>query len=417
MIPFSADDATRIAGWLGTPCPTVYNGYIHCRNEHEWLTARARGIGASEVGIIVGVSPWSSTYALWWRKKLDWRLPGTESMRWGHLVEDPIAELFAEHVEGDLYVAKPLGHPYSLWHHPVSTWAMCTPDRLAVRREHHDVVPVEIKSDEGGDGWGEPHTADVPTHYRCQALWQAFVLGAPGTYVVRKRSSGRGRVTWYWVPFDSEACLLLLDRAWAFLTSIDHDNPPPVDGSDATADTLKEINAVAEDTFATVDEAIHAEWVAARQAKRDALKAEKLASNRLRAAMGTANYASYTTADGLDVVFAKRRVGKRDGYTVAPGTVDELRGIGSGQHAPRTPLPGGGDDAAPPPQASEEEPRGSDGAGGGMGDSAGSTEEETGTGEDPGRSPLSRREKIARPGDEPEDEMFGMLWVPDERGE
>lgn len=365
---FEDDVYEHIREWLnGVPLDEhMAPQRIPCASEYEWLAARTQGIGASEAGVIVGASTFTSPYALWWRKKLDWRLPQTEGQRWGHLVEDPIAVLFAEEMADSLYVAKPAGHPYSLWRHPIQQWVMCTPDRLAVDRAGH-VYPVEIKSDEGGDGWGEPGTDEVPRQYRCQALWQAYVFNATGTYVVRKRGSGKRRMVWYWVPYDRDDMLPLARAAAAFRQSIEDNNPPDPDGAKATTDTLKDINTVVPETFAAVPATLYDEWSAARAAKREAIAAEALLSNRMRAAMGTAEFATVRTHDGLDVVRVKRRVGKRTGYEVPPGTTDELREVGtSGQRATPDGVRPGDTSDGPAVAAAQEE-------GHGTGDSEGGT--------------------------------------------
>lgn len=354
---FEDDVNADIHTWLnGVPlAENVGPQRIQCRDEHEWLSQRRFGIGASEVGVIVGASSYTSPYALWWRKKLDWRLPQTEGQRWGHLVEDPIAALFAEEMTDSLYIAKPAGHPYSLWCHPVRRWVMCTPDRLAVDRAGH-VHPVEVKSDEGGDGWGEPGGPDVPRQYRCQALWQAYIFNSTGTFVVRKRGSGKRRMVWYWVPIDLDELGELVTSAESFLSSVAGDIPPPPDGGKATTDALKELHAVQEETFADVPADLYTEWSAARAAKREATAREALASNRMRAAMGTAQFATVRSADGFDVIRVKRRVGKRAGYEVAPAVTDELREVGNGQQpqSPDVPRHGHQADSEATAAASEE---------------------------------------------------------------
>lgn len=365
MKPFSVEDNDNIGAWMASLdqiggihlAPEVPAVLIPCQDEFQWLAQRKDGIGASEIGVIMGASKWTSTYALWWRKKLDWRLPTTEAQTWGHLVEDPITALFANEMAGHLYIAKPLCHPYSLWRHEAYGWAMCTPDRLAVT-DRGDVVPVEIKSDEGGPGWGEPGTDEVPAQYRYQALWQAFVFGAAGTYVVRKRGSGRRRMVWYWVPYDEEATLSMLVAAADFLSSIEAGAEPDPDGSAATTEMLQAVNAVMVGSHTSIDHLLYAEWSQARENKRAAIEQDRLLSNQMRAAMGTAEFATTRTTDGLDVVRVKRRVGKRDGYTVAPTTTDELREVssGHGEANPGVPSPGRPDHspAAPPadPQGS-----------------------------------------------------------------
>lgn len=366
MIPFEDQDAIDIAAWLNrASAPHVRAVLLHCETEDDWLHARINGIGASEVGIITGVSTWTSPYALWWRKKLDWRLPRTEGQRWGHLVEDPIASLFAEQVAETTYVAKPVGAPYSLWCHPVSQWMLCTPDRLAVNREDGTVSPVELKSDEGGTGWGEPGTDEVPPHHRAQVTWQTYIFGAPGGWVVRKRGSGKGRLHVYWVPFDPVYLGELKDAAGDFLASVALDQPPEPDGARSTTEALKEINpAVDADAMVDVPAWLFAEWRKARQDKRDAAERESLLSNQLRAAMGRAEYATYRTHDGLDVVFAKRRIGKRQGYSVPPGTTDQLHEVGTHEQrdTPAGVRPGPDGPAGTPPAEERSSDCGPEGA-------------------------------------------------------
>lgn len=336
-VPFEPGQVVELAAWLGgLPTPTVQAVRIECTSEEQWLAARLGGIGASEISIIMGHSSFSSPYALWYRKKLDWRLPRTESMQWGHLVETPIVELFRA-TQPDLFIAVPVGAPYSLWCHPVRQWMLCTPDRLGVDRDGR-VFPIEIKSDEGGQGWGEPGTDEVPEHHKLQVMWQSHILGSHGGWVVRKRGSGRGRVTGYWIPYDANVGADMIDAAEAFLESIERNEPPEPDGSRSTAETLKEVNpSIDAEEMATVSWDLYYEWTEAREAKRDAGKREALASNLLRAAMGRAEFAVTHTGER----FAKRRIGKRTGYEVPPGTTDELREINSGERQAADGVPGG----------------------------------------------------------------------------
>lgn len=327
-IPVNDTDHSAAAEWCGHAVTTSAT-LTPCTTESEWLEARKGGVGASEIGVIMGHSTWTSPFALYWRKKLDWHIPQTEAQRWGHLVEDPIAELFAEEMAELLYIAKPRNHPYSLWSHPDYQWALCTPDRLAIDRSGV-VRPVELKSDEGGPGWGAPGTDEVPQQYRCQGLWQAFVFGAPGTYVVRKRSSGKRRMVWYYVPFDADAVDGMVEEGADFLGDLARGIAPDPDGSSATTAALQEINPIEVGTYANVDSALYWEWFAARIEKNELTKRDRALSNKLRDAMGTAQFATTRSPDGFDVIRVKRRVGKRDGYVVAPTTTDELRAVGSG---------------------------------------------------------------------------------------
>src|SRR5258708_33425854 len=65
--------------------------------EAEWLEARRRGITASEIAAVMGLSPYSSPYALYHQKTGD--LPGEEendAMRPGSYMQGFVAYRFAE---------------------------------------------------------------------------------------------------------------------------------------------------------------------------------------------------------------------------------------------------------------------------------------------------------------------------------
>lgn len=383
MIPFEPEDVRRVAAWLGKPTEPggeelhirdVRAELIRCDTEDDWLTARLGGLGASEIGAVLGLSTWASPYALWYRKRLGWRLPRTEQQRWGHLVEDPIAELFAE-ARPDLYVVKPLGAPYSLWRDRHLPWMICTPDRLAVDPDGR-VVPVEIKSDEGGT-WGASGTDEVPPAVRAQLLWQAHIFGAHGGYITRKRGSGKAGLAWYWVPYDPAEVAPWIEVGNDFLTSIEHDDPPEPDGSRATTDTLKEIHpAIDAGDVAEVAGTLQEEWRTARLDKGAAARREAEASNQLRAAMGRAEFGAVRGE-----VFVKRRIGKRQGYEVGPAVTDELRQVGDGQRQEDGSLQRAVDPGADPGAAQTSPKKGdSDGSAEGTGVGGGEISSEGGSG-------------------------------------
>lgn len=345
MIPFESQVAADIEAWLGMPLWHVPAVQIPGTTEAAWLASRGGTIGASEIGIIQGTSSFCSPYALWFRKKLDWRLPRTEGQRWGHLVEDPIATLFAEE-HPELYVAEPLGAPWSVWVDREHPWMSCTPDRLAVDRDGR-ILPVELKSDEGGPGWGALGTDEVPAHHRAQLLWQCRIFGAPGGWLVRHRGSGKGRLVSYWIEYDEAEAQAAIADGWDFFWSMHHDEPPEPDGSKSTTEALKEINpAIDEGGEAEIPPGLFGEWVASRLLKKEATAKEELLSNQLRQAMGRAEYASLGGRR-----FAKRSISKRAGYSVPPGTQDKLlEVITDGQRATAGDLPAkpGGEDGEGP---------------------------------------------------------------------
>lgn len=73
------------------------NFTIKASNHAEWLEARKQGVGASEIGTILGVNPYDTPYQLWLRKT--GRAPMVEEnflMKAGHYLESAIAQFCAD---------------------------------------------------------------------------------------------------------------------------------------------------------------------------------------------------------------------------------------------------------------------------------------------------------------------------------
>ena len=73
------------------------NYTIKASNHAEWLEARKQGVGASEIGTILGVNPYDTPYQLWLRKT--GRAPMVEEnflMKAGHYLESAIAQFCAD---------------------------------------------------------------------------------------------------------------------------------------------------------------------------------------------------------------------------------------------------------------------------------------------------------------------------------
>jgi len=74
-------------------------------DSEEWHNAR-RGITGSDIGAILGVSPFKSTYTLWAEKRglISDRIEPSIAMRMGTLFEPAIRQLFAEqHPEVEVF--------------------------------------------------------------------------------------------------------------------------------------------------------------------------------------------------------------------------------------------------------------------------------------------------------------------------
>lgn len=206
----------------------------------EWDKARAGlCVTATEIAGVMGLSPWMSPFSLW-HKKAGLPTPPFEMsppIEWGNRLEDAVVGKFTdEHPE---YLAMKTG----TWRHVEREWQRSTPDRLLAHREGgvSDGRPVrlgEVKTSPFGDGWGPSGSDEFPVHYRCQIAWQQDTLGLyePAHLAVL---IGGWDYREYVVPYDATDAKTLRDTAERFLDTIRRGERPPIDGADATYQTIR----------------------------------------------------------------------------------------------------------------------------------------------------------------------------------
>lgn len=258
----------------------------------EWLEARRHGVTASEIAVILGLSPHEdeSARSLYHRKRGE--IPDddedNDAQRWGRRLEAPIADEFADrHPEfgveyGGLYASE--SRP----------WQMATPDRLLFDTQlpeltHAEPVSVlEIKTSGSFDDWGDKDTDEIPDHYRCQVLWQMDVFELNEARVALLVSGRSYRE--YTVAYDKDDVTLLREAARDFLDSVDLGKPPDVDAAKATTEALKHLHPDLDDTEVEIPVDVGDEYTAACASYKTAKENKKLAENRLREIAGRGRY-------------------------------------------------------------------------------------------------------------------------------
>lgn len=285
----------------------------------EWLAARRQGVTASEIAVILGISPFDSPFNLYYKKRgeISEDFDNT-AMSLGRHLEPWIADRWAEaHPEYHVGVT-------GLWQSLERPWQMATPDRLLWDRaagedwRGRDSV-LEVKSSGTYDGWGEDGSDEIPTYYRAQVLWQLDTLGLTEGHVTCLFLSTRS-IRNYVVPYDAHDVELMRDAAQEFLARVDKGEPPEIDHTPATTAALKSLFPDVEDAEAQIDDDLAYAYRAAKADLDDAKAAYDLICNELRAAMGEAKRA---------VTKGGEPVATRSKYTVAEHvrkatTVDKL---------------------------------------------------------------------------------------------
>lgn len=208
---------TAVSDFTLTPAPAY--------GSPEWKDERRSYIGASDVPMILGLSPFGSAYDVWLAKKGGVEIPETPAMRWGHLHEANIAAEYARAFP-DVRLATVGTLPHQ--QHP---WLRATVDRLAMRADGVE-YPLEIKStsEHMGRAWGDVGTDDVPDHVVVQAQVQLMVLGVAWAHVAVLVGHSDCRLP-YLVEADRELQEMILDGCHEFRTKyLLGDDEPPITG-------------------------------------------------------------------------------------------------------------------------------------------------------------------------------------------
>lgn len=273
-------------------------------DREQWLAERRKGIGASEIAAVMGISPWESPFSLYWRKANGWQVDAEEIMRTGTHLEPAIADWWAAEHPTELVCRA------GLYAHPDRPWQLATPDRLVCDPQMHDnpfpedptyeydhdrdafhLAVLECKwVAHSWDGWGEPGTDQIPVHYRAQVLWQCDVMAVDEWHLAALGPGGFRSYTGTTVGAEDE--LELMRKAGQeFMDRLAAGDPPPLDSHTATLSTLKRLHPDLTDETVEIDTHLADDYWDACERLKSAQAYKDAVEIRLRAAMGTARRA------------------------------------------------------------------------------------------------------------------------------
>lgn len=268
----------------------------------EQLERRRRGLGATDVVALVGLSSFASPWDVY-REKTDPTFARTTSglaARIGQHMESFILELYEERTGRDAYASDTVAHP-------THAWALATPDAVIPERAK-DVIAsadgepntwygplerlVEIKRPTiyTAHEWGhEAMGAEgAPPRYVVQCAWQMFVTGAPRCDLVALIGDDDLRI--YQLERDHELIGALFERARSFwVDNVLARVPPAIDGSEAAADYVARMFPKAARPRLRADgelECLARDYGDACEAFKAAESRKDTLANRLKAAIG-----------------------------------------------------------------------------------------------------------------------------------
>lgn len=140
------------------------------RNRRHWLAKRRRGITATDVPALLGLSPWATPVDVWLDKTGRAEVKeSTYAMERGNALEALLLAEYARQTSGATLLQVPV-----LAGHPDDPLALASLDGAADVDGQQRILEVKTTSWRGRDDWWGD---DVPDHYLAQVSWQLYVCG------------------------------------------------------------------------------------------------------------------------------------------------------------------------------------------------------------------------------------------------
>ena len=209
------------------------------------LELRRKGITATDVSALVGLSPYKSALEVYADKTGQSKpIEENEAMRWGNVLEPIIAQRYADENEIAIW------QPQKTVEKEDTAWMLCTPDALTKTLCVHaqpelcgqntafvvtgDGYGVEVKTAGSAQQvarWGKAGD-DVPEEYIIQCQWSMVVCGVQRWDMAVLLAGYHGfEYRQYTLERNDKLIGILKDRAWAFLQDVRAGIKPKPDGS------------------------------------------------------------------------------------------------------------------------------------------------------------------------------------------
>jgi putative phage-type endonuclease len=180
----------------------------------KWLEERRRGLGGSDIGAILGLSPWKSAFQVYQEKRGEVEsFKGNDLTDWGKRMEPTIRQWYSD------TTGHPVRVPDKILYHSKHPFMLASLDGFT-----DEPRGVEIKTARSGKEWGEPGTNEIPDDYMLQVQHYMAVTGFP-VFDVPVSIAGAWPVI-YEVPSDPELQEMIIDACADFWQRVIDGNPP-----------------------------------------------------------------------------------------------------------------------------------------------------------------------------------------------
>ncbi len=260
----------------------------------SWLSIRQSGIGSSDAAAAVGLHPYKSPLELWMEKtgrQFDDKQPSrgeilTSPLHWGQVLEPLVADHYAQHTG---YRVQRVNAILQHTEHP---WMLANLDREIVGNDQVQILECKTAGIYGAKLWKE----GVPEYVQLQVMHQLAVTGQQAADVAVLLGGHELQI--HRIERDEAMIDQLIALEAKFWEYVEHDTPPPADGTDSADQALRALfpQDDGESVDFSHDVALSQAFVdlqRVRQTLDDAKKEEAKLKHRLQQAMGTATLATF----------------------------------------------------------------------------------------------------------------------------
>ena len=178
------------------------------------LEARKKGIGGSDAGAVLGISPWKTPLQVYMDKVgATGPIQDNDSMFWGRTLEPVIRQRYADVTNRKVVV------PDTLITHPKFEFMIGNLDGIT-----SDNRVLEIKTARSAEGWGEPGSNEIPDSYMIQVQHYMLITAIPVADVAVLIGGSDFRI--YEVPAEPELMELMIEKETGFWSRVINRDPP-----------------------------------------------------------------------------------------------------------------------------------------------------------------------------------------------
>ncbi|MFU7515000.1 YqaJ viral recombinase family protein [Clostridium sp. HCS.1] len=195
----------------------------------EWLKERQCGIGGSDVGAILGVNKYKTTFEVYIEKTepIEEVKEQFESAYWGDQLEEIVAKEFEKGT------GKKVRRDRKHYKHKDYPFMVANIDRRVVGE--NAILECKTANQYLTNEWQED---EVPASYLLQVQHYLFVTGAEIGYIAVL--IGGQKFIWKEIKRDEELIQMIIEAEKSFWKMVEDKTPPALDGSSAAEKYLKE---------------------------------------------------------------------------------------------------------------------------------------------------------------------------------